>query len=101
MDKDSCGELIPEKMEKLNFEEAMEKLEKLVGELEKGELPLEESLNCFRKAISLSRHCRAILAEAEYQVQYLLKEEGWTEAQEGIVENYVENEEENQEENQD
>ena len=69
--------------ERLKFEEAMEKLEKLVGDLEKRELSLEESLRYFQEAVELSRHCREMLAEAEYQVQYVLKEEGWTEVTTG------------------
>ncbi len=67
----------PENIDKLSFEEAIERLEKTVQKLEKGELSLEDSLASFQEGIKLSRRCREILADAEYRVEYLLKEEGF------------------------
>ena len=43
--------------------------------LEDENIPLEEALSCFQEGIELSRYCRAKLAEIEYRVEYLLKEE--------------------------
>jgi len=70
------GPNFSEALDNLSFEEALKKLENLVENLEKAELPLEESIKYFQEAIKLSRRCRELLAEAEYRVEYLLKEEG-------------------------
>jgi len=59
----------------LTYEEAVKKLEEIVNRLENVEIPLEESLSSFQEGIALSRLCREKLAEIEYKVEYLLKEE--------------------------
>ncbi len=58
------------------FEEAMKRLEEIVEQLEKGELPLEETLSLFEEGVKLSRFCREKLDEAEKRVEILLKGEG-------------------------
>ncbi len=58
------------------FEEAMKRLEEIVEQLEKGELPLEETLSLFEEGVKLSRFCREKLDEAEKRVEILLKDEG-------------------------
>jgi exodeoxyribonuclease VII small subunit len=58
------------------FEEAMKRLEEIVGQLEKGEIPLEETLSLFEEGVKLSRFCREKLDEAEKRVEILLKDEG-------------------------
>lgn len=63
------------KIEKMTYEEAIKRLEELVHMLEDAEIPLEESLASFQEGIALSRYCREKLAEIEYRVEYLLKEE--------------------------
>lgn len=60
---------------KLSYEEAFEKLEALVRRLEDENVPLEESLSLFQEGIALSKYCREKLAQIEYRVEYLLKEE--------------------------
>lgn len=60
---------------KLSYEEAVKRLEEIVRRLEDEAIPLEESLTCFQEGIRLSRYCREKLAEIEYRVEYLLKEE--------------------------
>lgn len=62
-------------MEYKDFENALARLEKIVGELEKGELALEEALQLFEEGIKISRFCNAKLDEAERKVQILLKNE--------------------------
>ncbi len=62
--------------EKISFEVALRKLEDVVHKLEEGEIPLEESLKLFQEGIKLSQRCREVLAEAEYEVEHLLREEG-------------------------
>jgi exodeoxyribonuclease VII small subunit len=59
----------------LSYEEAVKRLEEIVRRLEDEAIPLEESLACFQEGIRLSRYCREKLAEIEYRVEFLLKEE--------------------------
>ncbi len=61
--------------EEMSYEEAVKKLEEIVNRLENAEIPLEDSLSSFQEGIALSRYCREKLAEIEYKVEYLLKEE--------------------------
>jgi exodeoxyribonuclease VII small subunit len=61
-------------MAKERFEEALNKLEKIVSKLEKGDIPLEESLKLFEEGIRLSRLCNQKLDEAEKRVEVLLKD---------------------------
>lgn len=52
----------------------MAELEKIVGKLEDGDLPLEESLELFEKGIKLSRECRERLTNAERRIEVLMKD---------------------------
>jgi exodeoxyribonuclease VII small subunit len=61
-------------MAKEKFEDALNKLEKIVSKLEEGDLPLEESLKYFEEGIRLSRFCNQKLDEAEKRVEILLKD---------------------------
>lgn len=56
------------------FEAALVKLEQIVQRLEKGELPLEESLVLYEEGVKLSRLCHAKLEEAEGKIELLLKD---------------------------
>ena len=58
------------------FEECLERLEKIVQELEKGEVPLEKSLTLFEEGMQLSSACRKELEQAEGKVEVLLKKNG-------------------------
>lgn len=58
------------------FEESLQRLEKIVDELEKGELPLEKALGLFEEGIALSGSCRKELEAAEGKVEILLKQNG-------------------------
>ena len=64
------------KIEKLNFEEAIQGLEKIVDDLESGELSLEDSIKAFEKGIELSRLCRKKLEKAEDRVKKLIEKSG-------------------------
>ena len=64
-----------------SFEAGLAELEKIVEELEDGELPLEKSLTLFEKGVKLSDSCRKQLQEAESKVEILLKKEGRVEAE--------------------
>lgn len=58
------------------FEAGLEELEKVVRELESGDLPLEKALELFERGVALSEACRKQLEEAETRVEVLLKREG-------------------------
>ena len=58
------------------FEECLQRLDKIVQELEKGDAPLEESLTLFEEGMRLSTACRKELEEAEGKVEILLKQNG-------------------------
>ena len=60
----------------LPFEACLEELEKVVKELEAGDLPLERSLELFEKGMGLSDTCRKQLEEAETRVEMLIRKEG-------------------------
>ena len=65
-------------MPKEKFEDALNKLEKIVSKLEEGDIPLEESLKLFEEGIRLSRFCNQKLDEAEKKVEILLKDKNGT-----------------------
>jgi exodeoxyribonuclease VII small subunit len=56
------------------FEQALQQLEQIVQKLEKGELPLEESLALYEDGIRLSRLCHGKLEEAEGKIALLVKD---------------------------
>lgn len=56
---------------KLSFEQAMKRLEEIVSALEKGEAPLEESLELFEEGSKLLRQCTVMLDKAEQKVTKL------------------------------
>ena len=56
-----------------NFEARLEELERIVKELEKGDLPLEQSLALFETGMRLSADCKRQLEEAETRVEMLIK----------------------------
>jgi exodeoxyribonuclease VII small subunit len=60
-------------MTEKNFESSLKELEEIVGRLEVGDLPLEQSLELFEQGIRLSRDCQKRLDEAERKVEILLK----------------------------
>jgi len=56
------------------FEEQLKGLEGIVDKLEKGELPLEESIKLFEEGVKLSEACKQELEAAEGRVEVLLKQ---------------------------
>ncbi len=60
-------------MAKERFEDALNKLEKVVSQLEEGDISLEESLKLFEEGIRLSRICNQKLDEVEKKVEILIK----------------------------
>ena len=70
-----------------SFEASLEDLEKVVKELEAGDLPLERSLELFERGVSLSGECRKQLDAAETRVEILLRKDGKLAAEPFGVEN--------------
>lgn len=60
-------------MTKKNFEQSMKDLEKIVEELESGELPLEKALKKFEDGIKLSNFCSNTLDETEAKITMLIR----------------------------
>ena len=57
-----------------SFESSLAALEKIVRDLERGDLPLEESLKLFEQGVRLSRECQERLNQAERRIQVLLRD---------------------------
>lgn len=62
-----------EKTSSPSFEASLAELEHIVKELEKGDLPLEQSLTLFENGMRLSAECKRQLEEAESRVEILMK----------------------------
>ncbi len=61
----------PAGAEELTFEAALERLEAIVGRLEEGEIPLEESIQAYAEGTRLVRHCLEKLDRAETMIREL------------------------------
>lgn len=57
------------------FEKAMKQLEKIVQDLENGELPLEKTIKKFEEGIALSQFCSKKLEETEAKIKKLVKDQ--------------------------
>jgi len=53
----------------LTFEEALKQLESIAEQIEQGAVGLEESIQKYEEGMSLVKHCREILAKAEFRIQ--------------------------------
>tara|TARA_B100000941_G_scaffold192615_1_gene139407 strand:- start:2302 stop:2538 length:237 start_codon:yes stop_codon:yes gene_type:complete len=56
-----------------DFETSLKKLEKIVSDLENGDLPLEESIKAFEEGVKLTKHCQNLLSKAELKIQKLVE----------------------------
>ena len=61
-------------MSEIKFEKAMNRLENIVDELERGDLDIDKSLEIFEEGIKMSRLCTKKLNEAEAKIQKLTKD---------------------------
>ncbi|MBP7460206.1 MAG: exodeoxyribonuclease VII small subunit [Candidatus Delongbacteria bacterium] len=62
-------------MAKMSFEENLQELETIVGQLEKGNAGLEDSILLFEKGMKLSKECAKELDKAESRIKVLVKNE--------------------------
>ena len=60
-------------MKELNFEENMNKLEKIVQELEKGDLNLDDTIKKFEEGMKISKECNKYLEDAEKKITVLIE----------------------------
>jgi exodeoxyribonuclease VII small subunit len=58
-----------EKIESLNFEQALAELEKIVTSLEQGNVALEQSIETYERGEALKKHCQTLLKAAEDRVE--------------------------------
>lgn len=59
----------PPPVDKLTFEKALAELEEIVGRLERGDVPLAESITIYERGEALRNHCNKLLGEAEARVE--------------------------------
>ena len=64
----------PEERQTKTFEASLEALERIVQQLESGDLPLEKSLELFEQGIRLSRECQDRLTQAERRIEILMRD---------------------------
>lgn len=83
------------KSETLSFEQAMEKLEVIVNDLEDGELSLEKSLASFEEGMGLAKQCEKMLNEASGKVEKIMKDFSGDEKRVALTEEEIEEIEEN------
>jgi len=62
-------------MAERSFEQSIEELEKVVRQMEKGELTLDQSISAFEGGVKLARECEKKLKEAKGKVEQLVKDE--------------------------
>ena len=53
----------------LSFEEAIKELTNIVGKIEQGQIPLQDSLQQYERGMALIKHCRTILQKAEKRIE--------------------------------
>ena len=67
--------MTPPKKSTASIESKLNDLEKILEELESGNLELDESLKKFEKGVKLSRECQKTLEEAELKIKFLMGDE--------------------------
>ena len=65
--KDDLGEL--------SFEESIKELTNIVGKIEQGQIPLQDSLQQYERGMALIKHCRTILQKAEKRIEKISEPE--------------------------
>ena len=67
------------------FEESMQRLEQIVRAMERGDVPLEESLKLFQEGTELVRSCNQLLEDAQLQVKKIVTNPDGTPAEEEFI----------------
>jgi len=61
---------------KLSFEDALTELEKIVNNLESGQIDLEKSINIYERGSALQKHCEKKLSEAKLKIDKISEKSG-------------------------
>ena len=61
-----------QKIAKMSFEDALNELEGIVGRLERGDAPLEESITIYQRGAALKAHCEGKLKDAQMKVKKIV-----------------------------
>ncbi|MGA0371043.1 MAG: exodeoxyribonuclease VII small subunit [Paracoccaceae bacterium] len=61
-------------VDEMSFEDAMRELEKVVGDLERGDVPLEQSIALYERGAQLKQRCQTKLKEAEEKVALITQD---------------------------
>lgn len=64
----------PEQVDALGFDQVLERLRRVIGQLEQGNLSLEESLRAYEEGVGLARRGHALLDGAEKRVELLVRD---------------------------
>lgn len=67
-------EEIKSDLSKLTFEQAIKELTGIVGKIEQGEITLQDSIQQYERGMTLIKHCRKILQEAEKKIEKITEE---------------------------
>lgn len=70
------GSILGEGENAISFEEAMERLERIVSRLESSDVPLETAIELYQEGMALSRLCGRKLEQVERRIEMLVEEEG-------------------------
>ncbi|WP_334071676.1 MULTISPECIES: exodeoxyribonuclease VII small subunit [Paenibacillus] len=65
-----------EKEQELNFEDAMNRLEDIVSQLERGDVPLEQAIELFQSGMRLSQLCSQKLTQVERKIEMIVDNDG-------------------------
>lgn len=58
-----------------SFEDAIEELETILADIERGQVPLEESIERYERGRTLVKHCQGVLDSAEKRIQELSRQD--------------------------
>lgn len=59
----------------MSFEQALQELEKIVGQLEKGDVSLEDSIAAYERGVALKNHCESKLKDAQLKIEKITTDE--------------------------
>lgn len=70
-----AGKKQKDDLDELSFEESIKELTNIVGKIEQGQIPLQDSLQQYERGMALIKHCRTILNKAEKRIEKITREE--------------------------
>jgi len=75
MRKEMAGKKQKDDVGDLSFEESIKELTNIVGKIEQGQIPLQDSLQQYERGMALIQHCRTILQKAEKRIEKITESE--------------------------